>query len=100
MGILSAVGSGCPDVVVGVSGISVIGDKEKIIAQLANLKDIKIIEGVNLLVEIKDGKKPPSKKKLTEHEEKFHAGWLGQVAIIEDEKGFADLLHLPFVDKS
>lgn len=39
--------------------------------------------GINLLVEIKDGCKPPSKRKLTEHEEKFRDGWLGQYCIVE-----------------
>ena len=39
--------------------------------------------GVNYLLEIKDGSKPPSKRKLTEDEAKFHAMWTGQVAIVE-----------------
>lgn len=55
--ILSDVGNGCPDIMVG-------------------------FRGVNYLVEIKDGKKSPSKQRLTPHEEEFHQSWRGQVVII------------------
>lgn len=37
----------------------------------------------NFLLEIKDPLKPPSARKLTEDEEKFHRGWTGQIAIVE-----------------
>jgi len=40
--------------------------------------------GVNVLVEIKDGSLPPSKRKLTPDEHKFHATWLGRVVIINN----------------
>lgn len=39
--------------------------------------------GVTYLAEIKDGSKPPSKRKLTPDEQKWHETWRGQVAIIE-----------------
>lgn len=55
--ILSSVGKGCPDILAG-------------------------FKGQNYLIEIKDGKKPPSARKLTEHEQKFHDEWKGQVCII------------------
>lgn len=35
--------------------------------------------GVNYLVELKDGDKPPSKRRLTPDEKKFHAQWSGQI---------------------
>ena len=37
----------------------------------------------NYLIEIKDGSKPKSQKKLTPEEEKFHQAWKGQICIIE-----------------
>ena len=40
-------------------------------------------KGRNALIEIKDGTKPPSARKLTPDEQKFHDEWRGQVAIIE-----------------
>jgi hypothetical protein len=40
------------------------------------------MHGINKLVELKDGTKPPSARKLTPDETKFHAEWRGQVAII------------------
>lgn len=37
----------------------------------------------NYLIEIKDGKKPLSKRKLTPDELKFHDSWQGDLKIIE-----------------
>jgi len=39
--------------------------------------------GWTALVEIKDGTKPPSARKLTPDEEKFHREWPGEIHIIE-----------------
>jgi Holliday junction resolvase len=55
---LAAVGNGCPDLVVG-------------------------WRGRNVLLEIKDGSKPPSARKLTPDEAKFHNEWMGYVVIAE-----------------
>lgn len=54
---LSGVGQGCPDIMVGRAGI-------------------------NWLFEIKDGKKPPSARKLTEAEQAFFQTWRGNVQIV------------------
>lgn len=37
----------------------------------------------NYLLEVKDGSKSPSRRKLTDAEKAFHAGWQGQIAVIE-----------------
>lgn len=58
--ILADVGDGCPDLLIG-------------------------FRGTNLLLEIKDGRKPPSKRKLTPAEQKFHANWRGTVYTVFDE---------------
>lgn len=58
--ILSDVGRGCPDLVIG-------------------------MQGKNFLVEVKDGKKCLSAQKLTEHEQKFFDTWKGQVCIISSQ---------------
>lgn len=52
------VGGGFPDIVVG-------------------------FQGVNYLVEIKDGEKIPSKRKLTPDEVDFHDTWRGRVWVVE-----------------
>jgi hypothetical protein len=57
--VLSAVGKGCPDILVG-------------------------FRGVNVLVEIKDGDKPPSARALTSDQVKWHDAWSGQVCVAED----------------
>ena len=54
--ILSAVGKGCPDILVGYNGH-------------------------NYLIEIKDGSKPPSKRKLTPDQKIWHSKWLGHVSV-------------------
>lgn len=38
------------------------------------------------MIEIKDGSRPPSQRKLTEDEEKFHDEWKGFVHIITSEE--------------
>lgn len=55
---LAAVGKGCPDVLVG-------------------------YRGVNYVLEIKDGAKIPSRRKLTDDEKEWHADWRGKVFIVE-----------------
>ena len=55
---LHAVGKGCPDLLVG-------------------------HRGVNLLIEVKDGSKPPSARKLTQDQVSWHDTWRGQVAVVE-----------------
>jgi len=40
------------------------------------------VNGYNYLMEIKDPDKPPSKRKLTEDEAKWHSKWKGQVDVI------------------
>ena len=59
--VLSGVGHGCPDILAG-------------------------YRGQNVLIEIKDGSKPPSGRKLTEHEQAFFDGWRGQVDIVKSEE--------------
>ena len=56
---LHAVGLGCPDLLVG-------------------------YRGINYLIEVKDGDKPPSKRKLTEDQIEWHKNWRGQKAIAEN----------------
>lgn len=55
---LAAVGSGCPDLLVG-------------------------HRGRNVLLEVKDGSKSPSRRKLTPDEHVWHARWNGQVVTVE-----------------
>ena len=55
---LHSVGQGCPDLLAG-------------------------YRNVNLLLEVKDGAKPPSARKLTRDQSDWHAGWKGQACIVE-----------------
>ena len=55
-----------------------------IISQLKNCCDIFVSKnGRTIAVEIKDGKKPPSARKLSDGEIKFKEGWQGEYALIE-----------------
>jgi len=55
---LAAVGQGVPDLLVG-------------------------FRGRNLLLEVKDGTKPPSARKLTPDQVEWHGAWKGQVIVVE-----------------
>lgn len=66
---LHAVGQGCPDILVG-------------------------WRGMLTLLEIKDGAKPPSARKLTPDQERWHAEWRGQVAVVENvEQALAAVMN-------
>ena len=53
----SQLGNGAPDIIVG-------------------------FQGANILVEIKDGNKPPSKRRLTPDEVKFQLSWQGDYKVV------------------
>lgn len=40
--------------------------------------------GANYLLELKDGRKPPSARRLTPDEVAWHESWRGQVAVVKD----------------
>lgn len=58
---LATVGDGCPDILVG-------------------------LQGLNIVLEIKDPSQIPSKRRMTEPEETWHLGWKGQKAVVETAK--------------
>lgn len=49
--------------------------------------------GINLLVEIKDGSKIPSARKLTPDEQKFHDNWKGGAVIVESVDDVVALIN-------
>jgi hypothetical protein len=49
-------------------------------------------KGVNYLIEIKDGNKPPSARKLTDAELQFHSNWKGQIKIVNNLDEVLNLL--------
>ena len=51
-------------------------------------------KGLNYLVEIKDPRMPPSRRKLTPDEQKFFDEWCGSAVIIENEIDCRELLGL------
>lgn len=57
---LAAIGKGCPDLLVG-------------------------YQGINYLMEIKDGSKVPSAQKLTIDQEHWHSVWKGVVHVVKSE---------------
>ena len=65
---LHNVGKGVPDLLVGVNSL-------------------------NLLIEVKDGSKPPSDQKLTTDQGNWHDAWRGQVQIINSVDKALALIH-------
>lgn len=55
---LASLGNGCPDLLVGT-------------------------HKANFLLEVKDGRKSPSRRKLTPDEKDWHEAWRGQVCVVE-----------------
>jgi len=90
---IHTVGQGCPDILVGAEGLTIVfgpkmgkADAEYLVHTVCSfmLGDrAKVYSGANMLVEIKDGEKPPSKRKLTSDEKEWHEKWEGQVTIWE-----------------
>jgi hypothetical protein len=39
--------------------------------------------GTNYFLEVKDGRKPPSHRRLTRDEQRWHSTWRGQVVVVE-----------------
>ncbi len=52
--------------------------------------------GINLLIEVKDGTKPPSARKLTPDQEKWHATWTGQKAVVSSVAEALAVLGIEF----
>lgn len=68
-----------------VDALRQIGASVKPVHALKGFVDIVVgYRGINYLIEIKDGKKPPSKQKLTEDEQKFHDEWKGQAIVVKN----------------
>jgi len=65
---LAAVGGGCPDLLVGT-------------------------QGKNLLIEIKDGNKSPSRRKLTTDQQDFHSTWDGRIHLVETNQDLLDVIN-------
>lgn len=66
-----------------------------ITAQLKNCFDLLVgYRGVNYIVEVKDGKKPPSQRKLTDGEQKFKDNWKGgEYYIVESIEDAINILN-------
>ena len=65
---LADVGSGCGDILLG-------------------------ILGRNVIVEIKDGSKPPSARRLAPQEVEFHESWRGEIAIVKSTREMIALVR-------
>lgn len=57
------------------------------------------LRGRNLLMEVKDGRKPPSERELTEDQEKWHSAWRGQVVVVNNSAEAIAALVMSWSDK-
>lgn len=66
-----------------VSALRACGATVRVVTQGDGLPDLLVgYRGYTILMEVKDGRKPPSARRLTEEEEKFFANWTGGVLAI------------------
>lgn len=68
---LHAVGQGCPDLLVARAGDMV-------------------------LIEVKDGAKPPSARKLTPDQVEFHASWRGRIVVVTSIREALEAVGIEF----
>lgn len=69
-----------------VSALRMIGCSVQILAKVGEgVPDLLVgFGGINILMEVKDGEKPPSARKLTPDQIKWHGEWRGQVQVVYD----------------
>ena len=79
-----------------VTALRKVGASVLITSQLKNCFDILVgYNGINYIVEIKDGKKPPSQRKLTLGERKFSDSWRGgKYHVIESIEDALKMINL------
>ena len=66
---LAAIGKGCPDLLVGYMD-------------------------VNFLLEVKDGAKPPSARKLTDDQDNWHINWRGYVHTVKSAEEAIEIVRV------
>lgn len=52
-------------------------------------------KGQTFLLEIKDGSKPPSARKLTPPQERWHGQWTGHVAVVKNVNEALEAIGVP-----
>jgi len=77
-----------------VSALRACGATVRVVTQGDGLPDLLVgYRGYTILMEVKDGRKPPSARKLTEEEEKFFMNWKGgMLAIVNSVDEALELL--------
>lgn len=77
-----------------VSALRACGATVRVVTQGDGLPDLLVgYRGHTLLLEVKDGRKPPSARKLTEAEEKFFMDWRGGLlAVVNSVDEALDIL--------
>lgn len=79
---LHMVGEGCPDIMVGLPGATIVGrfNWADLMKALEGVPNAVMLNGANVLIEIKT----PTGK-LNKNQEDWHNDWPGQVAVARDE---------------
>ena len=78
-----------------VSALRKLGATVRVVTQGNGIPDLLVgFQGHTVLMEVKDGKKPPSARRLTDAEQKFFDDWRGgMLAIVESVEDAIGLLQ-------
>lgn len=98
-------GGGFPDMVVGLPGLTILGTPTHIrmlldVINEARIPGLKIHNGVNLLIELKDGNATNRQQQLRDNQERWHDLWQGQKAVCKTADEVRNLCNLTKIKRS
>lgn len=90
--VLSSVGQGVPDLVIGCVGLTLVGEIDEETVKFLREKGVTTIQNTTILVEVKDGLAPANQQKLTPSQVRWHGKWRGNKIVVRSVEEVKQLL--------